>query len=82
MEEYGMPLYTEMNINERGTQISYVLRFSPLTSFRTTIKQIQEFENNRGQNNDYDEKIFESQYEDTLETYELNLKEEILRYSK
>ena len=81
MEEYGMPLYTEMNTNEKGTQISYILRFSPLASFRTTILQIQEFEKNRGQNNDYDEKIFESQYEDTLETYEVDLKEEILRYS-
>ena len=76
LEVYGMPVTTTMLTNEKGTQISYCLRLSPLSGMCSTIIKLQAYEQEEGKN-DWDIQMFEKQFEADLKTYELNLKEEI-----
>ena len=76
LESYGMPVTTSMLTNEKGTQISYCLRLSPLSGMYSTIIKLQAYEQEEGKN-DWDIQMFEKQFDTDLKTYELNLKEEI-----
>lgn len=47
MKKYGMPCYTDLSSGESGAKISYTLRWSVLSSFRSSIEQMQEHEKNK-----------------------------------
>lgn len=76
LESYGMPVITTILTNEKGTQISYCLRLSPLSGMYSTILKLQAYEQEE-EKNDWDIQMFEKQFEADLKTYELDLKEEI-----
>jgi len=76
LESYGMPVTTSLLTNEKGTQLSYCLRLSPLSGIYSTIVKLQNYEADK-RKNDWDIQMFETQYEADLKTYEIDLKEEI-----
>lgn len=78
MKEYGMPCYTEMSSDESGTKISYILRWSPLPAFKSLIIKMQEHESEKATLSDLEIASFEKSLEYDLETFDLNLKEEIM----
>ena len=77
MNEYGMPYYTEMSSDESGTKISYILRWSPLASFKSFIIQMIEHEANISTLSDLEIDSFEKSLTNDLLEYDLDLKEEI-----
>ena len=78
LESYGMPVTTTLLTNEKGTQVAYCLRLSPLSALTSTISKLQAYENEPNKN-DWDIQMFEEQYKADLKLFELNLKEEIER---
>lgn len=77
LEEYGLPISIEMLTDERGTQISYILRLSSLMAISPIIMNVQEYECNREEMTDWDSNMFEMQYEEYLKNYNISFEEEI-----
>lgn len=82
LKNYGMPLCTDLITDDRGTQIVYNLRFSPLTTLGNIIFKIQNYESNKNNLNDYDIKMFEQSYANDLKYCELDLEKEIARHNR
>jgi len=73
MEEKGIEISREMLTTEGGTQISYILRHSPLSGVAAIAEKIRQHEANKDQNTDWDEKMFRFEYEDALRLYNVKL---------
>ena len=77
LENYGMPVYTDLLTKEQGTFICYTLRLSPIMALNSIIVKIQDYENNKEAMTDWDSEMFEADYEDSLKSYNIDFKEEI-----
>ncbi len=73
MEGKGMVLSQEMLTTESGTRISYVLSYSPLSGVVSVIQRIQQFEVDKDQHTDWDERMFRVQYEEDLRLFDVRL---------
>ena len=73
LEEYGMHIYRDISSNEKGTQMSYTLRYSPLMTIRGDIDKLNEYYINKDKLNDLDIEMFEESYKDKLKTYDEDL---------
>lgn len=69
MEKNGIEIRHEMLTTEIGTQITYILRLSQLTTLVAVIERIQQYEDNKDKNTEWDEKMFRFQYEEDLRLY-------------
>ena len=73
---YGMPWHTELSLDENGSIISYMLRWSVLTAFTNMMNNMREFEINKSTMAEYAKKSYEETLEYELKQYELDLKKE------
>ena len=80
LQSYGMLIDRQILTKEKGTQVIYSLKLSPLSAFKSTIDKISHFENDIANKNDWDIESFESQFESDLKMYDMNLKEEIKHF--
>ena len=73
LEENGMRIYREVFTTERGTQISYILRYASLSAIASIIEEIQKYEANKDQISDWNERFFQCTYENNLEQYSIKI---------
>lgn len=76
LKEYGMEVHNNFTLDESGVHISYTLRLSCLAAVHTDINKATFFI--MGENHsDWDAKVFEAEYKNTLSYYEIDIREEI-----
>ena len=72
-----MQYETSYSIGEDGTKITYLLILNMFGSMFETIEEIQEHELNKESMSDYEIKCFEQSLASTVQTYNVDIKEEI-----
>ena len=77
LKTYGMPISRELSISELGTKVSYVLRWSVLTAFRSTLSELMEFEKSIATLSDFEKDQFERRFTSDLQKYDIDLKNEL-----
>jgi len=77
LNHYGMQYETSYSIGEDGTKITYLLILNMFGSMFETIEEIQEHELNKESMSDYEIKCFEQSLASTVQTYNVDIKEEI-----
>lgn len=80
LQEYGMEILRDIKTYETGTEISYILRHSPLMVICSDIDKLNEFINTPNKN-DFDIDMFEKTFYAQLRTYDLDLTKEPYKHS-
>lgn len=77
LKAYGMPIYRELSVNESGAYVSYELRWSVLTAFKSTLSEVMDFERKKTTLSDFEKDQFEKRFASDLLKYDLDLKSEL-----
>lgn len=80
LQEYGMEILRDIKTYETGTEISYILRHSPLMVICSDMDKLNEFINTPNKN-DFDIDMFEKNFYAQLRTYDLDLTKEPYKHS-
>lgn len=82
LSAYGMKIGRQILTYNTGSSISYYLYLSSLMTKSSIIEEIQNFEKNKDNENDFSTSIFEAKYKKESSIFNLNLKEEIEKIYK
>ncbi len=73
LKKYGMNIFREPHLCEKGTLVTYTLRYPYLTSWTKDLIALQEFRRNKGSYTDYDINLFEERLSEALRIYDMDL---------
>ncbi len=79
LQEYGMDIQRDIKTYETGTEISYILRYSPLMVICSDIDKLNKYINTPDKN-DFDIDMFERNFNSQLQTYDLDLSKELYKH--
>lgn len=75
LEKYEINTIRNMKTNEKGTQVSYFLHCPPLMALKGDIIKLNDFIKNKETLNDFDIEMFEDNYKNSLNEYDIDLSE-------